>query len=154
MIEMFIYPEELADVAARSSCPDCKGGTGILVQADATGVRWDPTQVHLGACPAQQRGVAERDALVLAAFDRLPTGMAERCRAEIDQWFGHLWHIVAAARRGVLVSRSYRRPLHEQLKAEGDRRAQLDDRTWIVWDAFAESARLGAAPRETEHEFE
>jgi hypothetical protein len=75
--------------------------------------------------------------LAETAMGRLTPEQQDQAVADVRAYLAHLAKVLAAARRGVRIAPAYRRPLAEQLKAEGDRRAQLSDRTWIVWDALA-----------------
>lgn len=91
------------------------------------------------------------DSFVAAALSRLDDEQhRRRFLAEAAQWLATLRELFEHRRRGVGISPGHRRPVVDQLAAEGERRCLIGDPTAAAWTALAESTRLECATRELE----
>lgn len=87
--------------------------------------------------------------LIEAAVGRLPFTLAKRALDDVAVFLRRRAAMVAAAERGCRVAPYWLQPLPDLLAVEAARRARMDDRTWIVWDAYAARERSLTASRYT-----
>ena len=82
------------------------------------------------------------DSLVWQVLHRMLAPVEQRARKQLAEFFAQANVMADLDERGVNVSPSELRPLIEQLDAEADRLFGLDDPIAVVFEAWAESARL------------
>jgi len=79
--------------------------------------------------------------LIDAALGRLTPALAKQALDDIAAFLRRRAAMVAAAKEGCRVAPYWLQPLPDLLAGEAARRARIDDRTWIVWDAYAARER-------------
>lgn len=85
--------------------------------------------------------------LIEAALGRLTPALAKQALDDLADFLRRRAVMVAAAERGFRVAPYWLQPLPDLLAVEAARRARMDDRTWIVWDAYAARERSLTASR-------
>ena len=79
--------------------------------------------------------------LIDAALERLSPSLAKRALDDIADFLRRRAAMVAAAEQGCRIAPFWLQPLSDLFAYEAIRRARIDDRTWIVWDAYAARER-------------